>query len=269
LPRGLESDRAQATKISVTVLRAIENNRMEQLPDGIFLRGFLRAYAREVGLSPEDTVRRYPGQCEPVTNTIEVAKPATDEARAEHGFAARCEIDQNEAKRRAGHVQSLIGAVALVIGLLGYYTLTWWQAPAPRTTPPLSRPAGAIGLARSSWPAVLSTAAPATRPEAATTGSRELTPALATAGGLLQLDVRSQGLCWLSATVDGRRAAYRLMQPGEQQAIEVHDDVVLRIGDPAAFAFSINGMAGRSLGPAGGAATVHITSQNYREFLSR
>jgi hypothetical protein len=86
---------------------------------------------------------------------------------------------------------------------------------------------------------------------------------------LLHLDVRSQGPCWLSATVDGMRAVYRLMQPGEQQAIEVHDEVVLRIGDPAAFAFSINGMAGRSLGRAGGAVTVHITRQNYREFLSR
>jgi hypothetical protein len=49
----------------------------------------------------------------------------------------------------------------------------------------------------------------------------------------------------------------------------VHDEVVLRIGDPAALAFSINGMAGRSLGRAGGAVTVHVTRQNYREFLSR
>jgi hypothetical protein len=59
------------------------------------------------------------------------------------------------------------------------------------------------------------------------------------------------------------------MQPGEQQTIEVHDEVVLRVGDPAAFAFSINGMAGRSLGRAGEAATVHITKENYREFLRR
>src|SRR5919106_3125843 len=57
--RGLSLDRlSQTTKISVTILRAIENNRIEKLPDGIFLRGFLRAYAREVGLNPEETVRR-------------------------------------------------------------------------------------------------------------------------------------------------------------------------------------------------------------------
>jgi cytoskeletal protein RodZ len=153
--------------------------------DGIFLRGFLRAYAREVGLNPEETVRRYLGQCEPVTNIIEVAKPATDEARAEHGLAIRGEIDQSEAKRRAAPVQSFLGTVALVIGFVGDYILAWWQTPAPRTTFPVSRPADAIELARSSSPVVLSTAAPATRPEAATAGSREPTLALATEGDLV------------------------------------------------------------------------------------
>jgi hypothetical protein len=62
---------------------------------------------------------------------------------------------------------------------------------------------------------------------------------------------------------------YRLLQPGEQRTIEVHDEAVLLVGDPEAFAFSINGVAGRSLGPAGEAVTVHITTQNYQDFLRR
>jgi hypothetical protein len=58
---------------------------------------------------------------------------------------------------------------------------------------------------------------------------------------VLHLDIRAQGLCWLSATVDGTRVVYRLMQPGERYTIEVHHNAVLRVGDPVAFAFSING----------------------------
>jgi len=85
----------------------------------------------------------------------------------------------------------------------------------------------------------------------------------------LHLDIQAQGLCWLSATVDGTRDVYRLMQPGEQHTIEVHDEAVLHVGDPAAFAFSINGGAGRVLGRLGEAVTVRITPQNYREFLRR
>ena len=268
--RGLSLDQlSRATKISATILGVIEQNRRDKLPDGIFLRGFLRAYAREVGLNPEDTVRRYLGQFEPVTNIIEVAKPGTDETRAEHGPAVRGEIDQDEAERQAARVQWLFGIVVLVISLVGYYTFARWWASAPTALPVARPPASAIEIARSSSSAGSSTATAAARREAATIGSRELPRAVGTEADLLHVDIRPQGLCWLSATVDGTRIVYRLMQPGEQQTIEVHDEVVLRVGDSAAFAFSINGMAGRSLGRAGEAATVHITKENYREFLHR
>src|SRR6266581_3782426 len=47
--RGLSLNRlSQATKITVTSLQAIETNRRDMLPGGIFLRGFVRAYAREI-----------------------------------------------------------------------------------------------------------------------------------------------------------------------------------------------------------------------------
>lgn len=268
--RSLSLDQlSRTTKISVTILRAIEQNRMDRLPDGIFLRGFLRAYAREVGLNPEDTVRRYLGQFEPVIDIIEVPKPGTDEARSEHGHAVRGAIDQDEAGRQAARVQRLVGIAVLVISLVGYYTFARW-ASAPPTTLPLSRPPpSAIEIARSSSPAGSSTAAAAARNEGATAGSPEPTTAVATGGDLLHVDIRPHGLCWLSATVDGTRVVYRLLQPGEPRTIEVHDEAVLQVGDPEAFAFSINGMAGRSLGPAGKAVTVHITRQNYREFLRR
>ena len=59
------------------------------------------------------------------------------------------------------------------------------------------------------------------------------------------------------------------MQAGEQLSLDVHQEAVLRVGDPQALALSINGMVGRSLGSAGEAVTAHITSENYREFLRR
>ena len=36
-----------------TILGAIENNEVEHLPPPIFTRGFVKAYAREVGLDPQ------------------------------------------------------------------------------------------------------------------------------------------------------------------------------------------------------------------------
>ena len=63
--RGLSVEGlSQRTKISPPLLRAIEANEIGRLPGGIFLKGFLKAYAREVGLNPEDTVARYMAQFE-------------------------------------------------------------------------------------------------------------------------------------------------------------------------------------------------------------
>ena len=263
--RGLSVHQlSHATKISVTILRAIETNRMDKVPDGIFLRGFLRAYAREVGLNPEDTVRRYLAQFEPVTYIVERAKPGTGEVRAEHTPAVGDERGLAEAERRVTRVPWL-SVLMLVISVAAYYAVTWWRALAP-VPPPL---AGAIQVARSPSPAASSTAA-ATHLEAATAGSREPTAAaVATEGDRLHLHIQLHGLCWLAATIDGTRVVYRLVQPGEEQTLDVQGEAILRVGDPGAVVFSINGRAGQSLGRAGEAATVYITRENYREFLQR
>ena len=47
------------TKINVKHLRAIEENRFADLPPEPILRGFLRAYAAEVGLDASEVLRRY------------------------------------------------------------------------------------------------------------------------------------------------------------------------------------------------------------------
>ena len=50
---------ADATKISVRALEALERNDISQLPGGIFSRSFVRAYATEVGLDPEQTIGEF------------------------------------------------------------------------------------------------------------------------------------------------------------------------------------------------------------------
>src|SRR5471030_370658 len=53
---------ANATKISVGVLEALERNDISRLPGGIFGRAFVRAYAVEVGLDPEETIQDFIAQ---------------------------------------------------------------------------------------------------------------------------------------------------------------------------------------------------------------
>ena len=50
---------ADRTKLSVSALEALERNDISRLPGGIFSRGFVRSYAIEIGLDPEQTVKDF------------------------------------------------------------------------------------------------------------------------------------------------------------------------------------------------------------------
>ena len=50
---------SNTTKISTRMLRALEDEHFDQLPGGVFNKGFVRAYARQVGLNEEEAVADY------------------------------------------------------------------------------------------------------------------------------------------------------------------------------------------------------------------
>jgi cytoskeleton protein RodZ len=53
--RGLTlSDVSRSTKIPISILEAIERDDTSRLPQGFFTRAFVRAYAHEVGVNPDE-----------------------------------------------------------------------------------------------------------------------------------------------------------------------------------------------------------------------
>jgi transcriptional regulator with XRE-family HTH domain len=75
------------TKIRPPLLDAIERADFGQIPQGLLARGFLRAYAREVGLDPESVVRQFQDEYEPETTrpdaSGEDAEPVDDQGPAD------------------------------------------------------------------------------------------------------------------------------------------------------------------------------------------
>jgi curved DNA-binding protein CbpA len=57
------------TKISVSVLNAIEENRFDRLPPGIYLKNFLKSYAKILQLDPQQVIDGY-------FKTIDLSHPA-------------------------------------------------------------------------------------------------------------------------------------------------------------------------------------------------
>jgi hypothetical protein len=88
-------------------------------------------------------------------------------------------------------------------------------------------------------------------------------------GQPMVMEMRPVGPCWVDATVDGEHTVARLMNAGDVETVRVHEDLTLRVGDPAAFAFTIDGAAGRPLGVEGHPVTVRINRANYQSLLGK
>jgi cytoskeleton protein RodZ len=254
------------TKISVPTLLAIERNQMNTLPGGLYARSMLRAYAREVGIDPEDVVKRFRAevgeQVDPLQMLDRMAS-ASDGSRVERLHSA----DIDAADRRRAWRNAAIFALVLLLGgafFFGGERINSWAAPLVR-------------WARSARPVATNVSESLTQPADAApqpVGTTSVAPASVAptppgpADNSLRLEIQPREQCWLSATADGQRVIYRLLNAGERAEVEAKEAIDLRVGDPSVFAFKINGAVARAPGVAGVAANLHLTPKNYHEYLS-
>ena len=196
---------AERTKISMRYLQAMEEDRFEILPAPVFAKGFLREYARYVGLSPDDVVNHY----------LSVQQP---QASVEGG-------DSRGERRALGSWPQwlpLVLGIALLLGLAALLALLsdrWRQhrAGAAEARPPIVAP--------------LAPAVPPAPPVPATLPSAPL-----------EVTVDFNQECWVEAVIDGgsRRAEER--KPGESMQIEAKQSVVFaKLGNAAAVDIQVNG----------------------------
>lgn len=66
---------AEATKINIRYLEALEENRFDALPGGLFNKGFIRAYSTFIGVDGEAMVNSYLQQIGPLTAGPAVPRP--------------------------------------------------------------------------------------------------------------------------------------------------------------------------------------------------
>jgi cytoskeletal protein RodZ len=248
--RSIE-DIAQATKITPALLRAIENDAFDRVPGGLFARGYLRAYAREVGLDGETLVQRYRAEFEPVAPVPDSELPEMSERERERlGWLRQAvPVDDDEAGRTK---KVLIELCVVLLAVTVYFV--GWKRPAPASRPPL----------QSNTPVDVT---PTDAPVAAVAKAVASTGA-ADADGTPTMDIHPRGDCWVEVTSGGERTVSRLMRDGDHERVTIRGDVRIRVGDPGTFVFTIEGAEGRTVGTAGQPATIRINARNYREFLA-
>lgn len=252
---------AASTKISMAALEALERNQIEKLPGGIFTRAFVRAYATEVGLDPEETVRRFLEEF-PLESVVAGTAQAAELHKREEAFRS-----QSQMARTVFWLVVLSVPVALFIL---YFTLRGGAASrsvrsaaparAAAVRPPPGAPAPTAVVTATETPESSAAAAPAGAPEAAE-------PASATETDRIALELAADGPCWVSVRIDGRLVYARLLQAGDRDVQRAREEILLTVGDAGVFRYSLNGRPGRPLGRGGEVVTVRLTRANLAEFV--
>ncbi len=227
---------ADSSKVSMSYLQAFEEDRFEVLPAPVFAKGFLRQYARYVGLDPEEVINFYLAAREPQDD--EEQQPTRHEP----------EVPQ---RRYLFLVLAATAALVLLVWLLSVASDRGRQ-PASSSTPAAASPAAGSASAQASPAARPDAARPdASRPDAARPGTAVVpqppAPAPASEAGPAEepplrvtLDFLSD--CWVEASVDGVETLSELKVQGESVMLDAEDLVELKVGDAAAVQVEVNGL---------------------------
>ncbi len=220
---------AEGTKISVRFLQALEEDRLDVLPGGLFPRAFVRQYALFLGLDPEKVVTDF------------VA------AHGEPPAPERKLIPAPERRRRLSVGRVFLAAVAVVAVFL---TFRHGREPerARLQPPPTTIPAA---------PAVLPTDRVYPSPELATAAAN---PA---SGDGLVLTMTAQQDCWVEVRADGATVINRVLAEGESQRLEARGEIVLSVGNAGGLSIRVNDRPALPLGRSGEVRkNIVITRQN-------
>lgn len=127
---------AEATKINIRYLDALERNDFTHLPGGVFNKGFVRAYSQFIGIDPEAMVNAYLLEERGQDGTQERAPAPVERARPVEVLRPRSTIKR---------VLSLV-LLLIVVGVLAGMLVLWYRRERQEDPAPL-RPAS-NGLAR-------------------------------------------------------------------------------------------------------------------------
>ncbi len=267
-------DVASKTRIHSEFLMALEEGNYARLPDQVFAKGFVRSYARSMGLDEEDAMRRF-AEC---AGSFYNKQSELELLRVRQVADER----QRQANRKVIFAAAAMAVLALIL-LLGREQSTMTRhRPAvdagPMTDVPHvqseRKPSDSVPVRRG--PERTEAGSPAaTEPKpqeaapmlGAPTVSREASLSLPTVfaaplaglpgqtepaqSGALVLDLEALELSWVVVQIDGASPHETLMRSGDRVQWKASNRFTLTLGNAGGIRGSLNGKQLESFGPRG------------------
>lgn len=254
-------DISLTTKISTRMLRALEEEHFDQLPGGIFNKGFIRAYARCLGLDEDQAVADYLATINPPGKKPEdnnqapvVAPPSREEFR-----------DNTE---DGTGLPWGIFAMALLVAALGLVAWDFYSRQSPRGTPPpatnptnvppvtladqspspppIESSSAAVAIAKPSQPALPSPVPANNQPPQTPTAKPSVStpvhsPPPAPQAGRFTVLIKAREDSWLSVSVDGEVSTHGTLTASTEKSVHATKEITIKAGNVGALDFEFNG----------------------------
>lgn len=264
--RGIGLDEiATATKISARNLRALEEEKFKQLPGGIFNKGFVRAYARFLGIDEEQVVAEYEAAAQE-TEAAREQKLKEEFAKAEFRKPKKDSEISLEPKSQWGTIAAIVLIAALSYGGYSYYqrrklerlqqfTPSVATQPAPaqpqaspppsevtttapvqsetnQATPPVADRHKSDAANEASKPASQKTETPSASADAKSSTS---------ASAPFELKIKVNKPSWVSITADGKTLVSSTLEAGTKKTFKATDKIQMILGNAGGVEVSYNG----------------------------
>jgi cytoskeleton protein RodZ len=286
--KGLTLDEvASKTRIRTDFVKALEDGNFAKLPDQVFARGFVRSYARSLGLDEDDAIHRF-DQSAGAYYDKHVERERLKVRQAE-------EERKRKANRKAVAIAIGIAIVTLIFLLSREQSSLLVRrsnsdipaSAAKRIAPPTpesqeappSQPPEGVSPAPKTKPSespaasveahVENKADSATSPTATVLAVPELAaPSPSSLGsdgplggislegsgateGQLLLDLEATELSWVVVQIDGGSPQEALLRPGEKARWKGQDQFILTLGNAGGVKAELNGKPQKPFGPSG------------------
>jgi cytoskeleton protein RodZ len=201
-------DAAAATRIRPSYLEALEQERFDQLGGNVYAKGFLRSYARFLGVDPDPLLDAYRAQERPDAPLFEHAPTAIRGGRA-------------GPRRGPTWLAVAIACVSIIL------VVSLWSLLRPAPDPTSAQPPFAPEPATTAAVGSAGTSAPPTTARPAPKG--------------VTVTLRYTGPSWTRVTADGKIAFEGTPGPGARRTFRARRSVDLILGAPAAVTLNVNG----------------------------
>lgn len=284
--KGLTIDEvASKTRIRNDFVKALEDGNFAKLPDQVFARGFVRSYARSLGLDEDDAIHRF----------VQSAGAYYDKQNERERLKVR---QAEEERKRQANRKAVAVAIGIAILTL-IFLLSREQSsllvrrssvdlpastskrispqtpesqdvpsqqavvvPAPKNKSGESASVQAKASLESSHgaatgPAPTASAAPdPAAPAPSSLGSDGPLGGISLEGsgateGQLALDLEATELSWVVVQIDGGSPQEALLRPGEKARWKGQDQFILTLGNAGGVKAELNGKPQKSFGPSG------------------